>query len=83
MSGHIKQSRSNWFCGPVIDGPFAGDWIDHDSLIFQAYAMERFVTPDSYGTSLPSAGIEIDRVFYKFLQGYGAWAHIPPWKKTA
>jgi hypothetical protein len=81
VNNHIKQSRSNWFCGPVIDGPYAGDWIDHNSPFFQTYALERYVIPQTYG--LHTAAIEIDQVFYKWLSGYGAWAHIPPWKRTA
>jgi hypothetical protein len=80
MSGHIKQSRSNWFCGPVIDGPFAGDWIDHDSPFYEGYFQQQLTHVASYGTALPSA-VEIDRCFYKWLHGYRAWAWIQPRKR--
>jgi hypothetical protein len=58
------------FYGRVIDGPFEGEFIESDDPYFVGhFHMPLF----ALYTGLP-AGVELDRVFYKWLPTYRAWA---------
>lgn len=70
-----KPDHKN-FAGRVIDGPFEGEWIESDSPYFGGQFSRKTY---SLYTGWP-AGIEIDRVIYKWLPGYRAWAW---WQRSA
>jgi hypothetical protein len=77
---HFKPQRTKLFCGRVIDGPFEGDWIENDSPYCEGQFCRRLPDAPAYSGDLPRASIEIDRVIYKWLSSYRAWAWMQPQK---
>jgi hypothetical protein len=70
----LTRPKRKYFAGRVIDGPFEGEWIECDD----AYFVGQFSQPvHALYTGLP-AGMEIDRVLYKWLPSYRAWVWVQP-----
>lgn len=70
-----KEFTKKWrepYYGRVLDGPFEGEWIESDSPYFVGH----FQLPVSALYTGLSAGFEIDRVIYKWLPTYRAWAWL-------
>lgn len=82
MIEHQRRPRSAMFSGPVIDGPFAGDWISYDAPFYEALFLHHRIGVFSYSDLSPNSGIEVDRAFYKWIHGYGAWAHVQPYRRS-
>ena len=77
-ANHIRQQRNCYFSGPVLDGPFEGDWMDADGEYNEVYWQRNLIPAVySYTGDLPSASFELERALYKWLHGYRAWAFIP------
>lgn len=70
----FTRSHRKHFAGRVIDGPFEGDWIECDDSYFVGQ-----VTQPVYAlyTGWPT-GAEVNRVIYKWLPSYRAWAWLQP-----
>jgi hypothetical protein len=66
------------FCGRVLDGPFEGDWIEEDEPYFVGHLQQQLGAVTSYGADIPPVEFEIDRAYYQWLHGYGAWAWMQP-----
>jgi len=79
---HFRQHQRKQFAGRVLDGPYEGDWVEEDVSYFEAYHKRPLVGVYAYDDELASATFEVDRVFYKWLHGYGAWAWIQPKTKA-
>lgn len=60
------------FYGRVLDGPFEGEWIEHDTPHFAG----RYQRPNYALYTGSFAGFEIDQVIYKWLPSYRAWAWL-------
>lgn len=75
---HFRQCHRKYFAGRVLDGPHEGDWVEQDEAYFEAYYQRPLAAVVAYSADLPSASFEIDRVFYKWLHGYRAWAWVQP-----
>lgn len=69
MTEILQKYRKNFY-GRVIDGPFEGEWIESDDPYFVGHFQRQMI---ALYTGL-DAGIEIDKVIYKWLPSYRAWA---------
>ena len=69
MTEVVRKYREPFY-GRVIDGPFEGEWIGSDSPYFVGH----FQQPTYVLNTGLHAGIEIDRVVYKWIPTYRAWA---------
>lgn len=69
---HDKQSRQGIYSGPVIDGPFEGDWISNDVELVQVMAPVRNAAV--YGVHDGRSSYRIEHVYYKWIRSYRAWA---------
>jgi hypothetical protein len=76
----FKLSKRKEFSGRVLDGPFEGDWIEEDSPYFEG-TYTRATPVQQYSAMLANVAVEIDRVFYKWLPSYRAWAWVQPEKR--
>lgn len=86
MTPIFRMSSKQRFYGRVIDGPFEGQSIENDEPFFEAIFVSRIPGVAAYtGHEIPSASIQTDRVLYKWLHGYRAWAWVQPvkWKGDA
>lgn len=70
MANEFTKKYREPFYGRVLDGPFEGEWIESDSPHFVGH----FQQPMRALYTGLSAGFEIDRVIYKWLPSYRAWA---------
>lgn len=73
VSEFVKKYREPFY-GRVLDGPFEGEWIESDSPHFVGHFQKRVY---ALYTGL-DAEIEINRVLYKWLPSYRAWAWLQP-----
>lgn len=71
----FRKPVRKMFSGRVLDGPFEGEFIEHDSPYFAGH----YTRPISALYTGLSAGFEIDHAVYKWLPSYRAWAW---WQKS-
>lgn len=74
----MQTHRDEPYYGRVIDGPFEGAWIGSDSPHFVGHFKRRIDGYSIESNIIPSCGFEIDRVIYKWLPTYRAWAWWQP-----
>lgn len=74
MTEVMQKHHDEPFYGRVLDGPLEGEWIGSDSPHFVGHYRRPVL---ALYTGWP-AGIEIDRVIYKWLPSYRAWAWWQP-----
>lgn len=75
MQHHFKNRQTkSFYAGRVIDGPFEGDWIESDELFIMKYIGPPPVTAAPWEGNAKT--LFIDRVYYKFLRSYRAWAWV-------
>lgn len=74
---HFRAHGQEQFAGRVLDGPHEGDWVEQESPWFEAYHAQPVRVVASFD-ELPSTSYELDRVLYKWLHGYRAWAWVQP-----
>lgn len=82
MIEHERRDRHGYFYGPVIDGPFAGDWISSDSPFFTAcFISPRINAARISDPMMPNVAADLDRAAYRWIHGYGSWAFMPPYRR--
>lgn len=75
---HFRQSHKKRYAGRVLDGPHEGDWIEEDEPFFEAYWQRQLRPVPISSIDIPSAVVEVDRAYYRWLHGYRAWAWVQP-----
>lgn len=76
---HHKSPHRKAYAGRVLDGPFEGDWIEGDEPYFQGTFTRRLRPVTTYGgEQLASAEACLDQCYYRWLDGYRAWAWVQP-----
>lgn len=71
MTSEFMREYRGPYYGRVIDGPFEGQYIESDSPHFVGHFQQPTV---ALWTVEASVVVEIDRVVYKWLHTYRAWA---------
>jgi hypothetical protein len=66
------------YYGRVLDGPFEGEWIEHDSPAFIGHFVQPLGPVPPINEQFANAAFEVDRAYYRWLSSYRAWVWMQP-----